>query len=130
MHLSYSTLVPIEALYPTALVLIDIVPNPLDNSYDVELADGKIVRIYTIIREHTIENLGWAVYHHIQRLQESWAKDAMSFLAQISAKKEEDKSEGKQIKDVPIVEIFQKCFFLEDVASLPLGSPREFSDRV
>ncbi|GJR07195.1 putative reverse transcriptase domain-containing protein [Tanacetum coccineum] len=101
MHLSYSTLVPIEALYPTALVLIDIVPNPLDNSYDVELADGKIVRIYTIIREHTIENLGWAVYHHIQRLQESWAKDAMSFLAQISAKKEEDKSEGKQIKDLP-----------------------------
>ncbi|GJR46978.1 putative reverse transcriptase domain-containing protein [Tanacetum coccineum] len=29
--------------------LIDIVPTPLDNSYDVELADGKIVRIYTII---------------------------------------------------------------------------------
>ncbi|GJR32962.1 hypothetical protein Tco_1109194 [Tanacetum coccineum] len=30
--------------------LIDIVPTPLDNSYDVELADGKIVRIDTIIR--------------------------------------------------------------------------------
>ncbi|GJX89720.1 putative reverse transcriptase domain-containing protein [Tanacetum coccineum] len=31
--------------------LIDIVPTPLDNSYDVELADGKIVRINTIKRE-------------------------------------------------------------------------------
>nr|GEU62633.1 hypothetical protein [Tanacetum cinerariifolium] len=30
--------------------LIDIVPTPLGNSYDVELADGKIVKIYTIIR--------------------------------------------------------------------------------
>ncbi|GJS65571.1 putative reverse transcriptase domain-containing protein [Tanacetum coccineum] len=29
--------------------LIDIVPTPLDNSYDVELADGKIVGIDTII---------------------------------------------------------------------------------
>nr|GFC60143.1 hypothetical protein [Tanacetum cinerariifolium] len=30
--------------------LIDIIPTPLDNHYDVELADGKIVRINTIIR--------------------------------------------------------------------------------
>ncbi|GKG04593.1 putative reverse transcriptase domain-containing protein, partial [Tanacetum coccineum] len=30
--------------------LIDIVPTPLDNSYAVELADGKIVGIDTIIR--------------------------------------------------------------------------------
>nr|GEX34047.1 hypothetical protein [Tanacetum cinerariifolium] len=50
--------------------LIDIVLTPLENSYDVELADGKIIGI---------------------------------FLAQISAKKEEDKSEEKQLKDVSIV---------------------------
>ncbi|GKB91260.1 putative reverse transcriptase domain-containing protein, partial [Tanacetum coccineum] len=37
--------------------LIDIVPTPLDNSYDVELADGKIVRIDTIIRGHTLNFL-------------------------------------------------------------------------
>ncbi|GJR04427.1 putative reverse transcriptase domain-containing protein [Tanacetum coccineum] len=30
--------------------LINIAPTPLENSYDVELADGKIVRIDTIIR--------------------------------------------------------------------------------
>nr|GFC47511.1 putative reverse transcriptase domain-containing protein [Tanacetum cinerariifolium] len=39
--------------------LIDIIPTPLDNHYDIELADGKI----------------------------------------ISATKEDDKSEGKQVKD-------------------------------
>ncbi|GJW07928.1 putative reverse transcriptase domain-containing protein [Tanacetum coccineum] len=37
--------------------LIDIVPTPLDNSYDVELADGKIVRIDTIIRGCTLNFL-------------------------------------------------------------------------
>ncbi|GKG20016.1 putative reverse transcriptase domain-containing protein [Tanacetum coccineum] len=37
------------------------------------------------------------------KAQEHIAKGCQVFLAQISAKKEEDKSEGKQIKDVPIV---------------------------
>ncbi|GJR30638.1 putative reverse transcriptase domain-containing protein [Tanacetum coccineum] len=37
--------------------LIDIIPTPLDNSYDVELADGKIVRIDTIIRGCTLNFL-------------------------------------------------------------------------
>nr|GEV97334.1 hypothetical protein [Tanacetum cinerariifolium] len=72
--------------------LIDIVPTPLGNSYDVELADGKIVEI---------------------------------FLAQISAKKEEDESKGKQHKDVPIVRDFPKVF-LDDLPGLPLARPVEF----
>ncbi|GKF66349.1 putative reverse transcriptase domain-containing protein, partial [Tanacetum coccineum] len=37
--------------------LIDIVPTLLDNSYDVELADGKIVGIYIIIRGCTLNFL-------------------------------------------------------------------------
>ncbi|GJS01013.1 putative reverse transcriptase domain-containing protein [Tanacetum coccineum] len=37
--------------------LIDIVPTPLDNSYDVELADGKIVGIDIIIRGCTLNFL-------------------------------------------------------------------------
>nr|GEU47190.1 putative reverse transcriptase domain-containing protein [Tanacetum cinerariifolium] len=69
--------------------LIDIVPTPLGNSYDVELADGKIVRI---------------------------------FLAQIFAKKEEDKSEGKQLKDVPVVQDFPEVF-PEDLPGLPPARP-------
>nr|GEX08072.1 putative reverse transcriptase domain-containing protein [Tanacetum cinerariifolium] len=72
--------------------LIDIVLTPLENTYDVELADGKIVGI---------------------------------FLAQISAKKEEDKSEGKQLKHVPIVRDFPKVF-PADLSGLPPARPVDF----
>nr|GEV08847.1 reverse transcriptase domain-containing protein [Tanacetum cinerariifolium] len=72
--------------------LIDIVPTPFGNSYDVELADGKIVRI---------------------------------FLAQISAKKEEDKSKEKQLKDVPVVQDYPEVF-PEDLSGLPPARPVEF----
>ncbi|GJY97247.1 putative reverse transcriptase domain-containing protein, partial [Tanacetum coccineum] len=67
--------------------LIDIAPTPLENSYNVELADGKIVGI--------------------------------------SAKKEEDKSEGKQLKDVPIIRYFPEVF-PEDLPGLPRARPVEF----
>nr|GEY53425.1 putative reverse transcriptase domain-containing protein [Tanacetum cinerariifolium] len=70
--------------------LIDIVPTPLGNSYDVELADG-----------------------------------CQFFLGHISAKKEEDKSEGKQLKDVPVVRDFPEVF-LEDLPGLPPARPVEF----
>ncbi|GJX23684.1 hypothetical protein Tco_0228129 [Tanacetum coccineum] len=36
---------------------IDIAPTPLENSYDVELADGKIVGIDTIVRGCTLNFL-------------------------------------------------------------------------
>nr|GEX30920.1 hypothetical protein [Tanacetum cinerariifolium] len=38
--------------------LIDIVPTPLGNSYDVELADGKIVGVDIIMRGYTLNFLG------------------------------------------------------------------------
>ncbi|GJR09634.1 putative reverse transcriptase domain-containing protein [Tanacetum coccineum] len=82
--------------------LIDIAQTLLENSYDVELADGKIVGA-----------------------QEYMAKGCQIFLAQISAKKEEDKSEGKQLKDVPIVRDFPKVF-PEDLPGLPPARPVEF----
>ncbi|GJS43631.1 putative reverse transcriptase domain-containing protein [Tanacetum coccineum] len=53
------------------------------------------------------------------KAQEYMAKGCQVFLAQISAKKEEDKSKGKQIKDVPIIRDFPKVF-LED---LPGAAP-------
>ncbi|GKG27219.1 hypothetical protein Tco_0402922, partial [Tanacetum coccineum] len=53
------------------------------------------------------------------------AKGCRVFLAQISAKKEEDKSEGQQIKDVPIIRDFPKVFS-EDLPGLPLARPVEF----
>ncbi|GKD58312.1 putative reverse transcriptase domain-containing protein [Tanacetum coccineum] len=143
--------------------LIDIVPTPLDNSYDVELDDGKIAGIDTIIRGYTLNfldhpfnidlmpvelgsfdviiGMDWLRRCHAvivcdeklvqvpyrnetltfcsnkssnkresrlavisySKAQEYMAKGCQVFLAQISAKKEEDKLEGKQIKDVPII---------------------------
>ncbi|GKE61556.1 putative reverse transcriptase domain-containing protein, partial [Tanacetum coccineum] len=52
-------------------------------------------------------------------------KGCQIFLAQISTKKEEDKSEGKQLKEVPIVRDFPKVF-PEDFPGLPLARPVEF----
>ncbi|GJV55979.1 putative reverse transcriptase domain-containing protein [Tanacetum coccineum] len=144
--------------------LINIAPTPLENSYDVELADGKLVGIDTIIRGCTLNFLNhpfnidlmpvelgsfdiiigmdWLRKYHAvivcdeklvqipygnetlifhgnesnngresrltiiscSKAQEYMAKGCQIFLARISAKKEEDKSEGKKkLKDVPIV---------------------------
>nr|GEW92546.1 putative reverse transcriptase domain-containing protein [Tanacetum cinerariifolium] len=111
--------------------LIDIIPTPLGNSYDVELADGKIVRVDTIMQGCTLNFLNhpfnidlmpvelgsfdviigmdWLrrchaviVFISCLKAQEYMAKGCHIFLAQISTKKEEDRSEGKQLEDVPI----------------------------
>nr|GEV26446.1 reverse transcriptase domain-containing protein [Tanacetum cinerariifolium] len=53
------------------------------------------------------------------------AKGCQTFMAQISAKKEEDKLEGKQLKDVPIVRDFPEVF-PEDLPSLTPARPVEY----
>ncbi|GJZ35341.1 putative reverse transcriptase domain-containing protein [Tanacetum coccineum] len=165
--------------------LIDIIPTPLDNHYDVELADGKIVEVNTIIRGCTLNFLNhpftidlmpvelgsfdviigmdWLRRHHAvivcdeklvrvpfgnetlvfrgaesyigresrltviscSKVQEYMAKGCYVFLAQISATKEDDKSGGKQVKDVPIVRDFPEVF-PEDLPGLPPVRPVEF----
>nr|GEW04280.1 putative reverse transcriptase domain-containing protein [Tanacetum cinerariifolium] len=166
--------------------LLNINPTPLGSSYDVELADGKIVGIDTFIRGCTINfqnhpfntdlmpvelgsfdviiRMDWLRRCHAvivcdeklvqipygnetltfrgnesnneresrlaviscSKAQEYLAKGCQIFMAQISAKKEEDKSEGKQLKDVPIVrdfpeELFDKGFIRP--SSSPWGAP-------
>nr|GEZ17389.1 putative reverse transcriptase domain-containing protein [Tanacetum cinerariifolium] len=165
--------------------MVNIDPNPLGSSYDVKLADGKIVGKDTIIRGCTINfqnhlfnidlmpiELGsfdviigkdWLrkchamivcdeklvqvpygnetlTFHENEsnngresrlaviscsKAQEYMAKGCQIFLAQISAKKEEDKSEGKQLKGIPIVRDFPKVF-PEDFPGLPPAQPVEF----
>nr|GEY25515.1 retrotransposon protein, putative, Ty3-gypsy subclass [Tanacetum cinerariifolium] len=83
--------------------LIDIVPTPLGNSYDVKLAD--------VIS--------------CSKAQEYMVKGCQIFLAHISAKKEEDKSEGKQLEDVPVIRNYPKVFS-EDLPGLPPAWPVEF----
>nr|GEX88669.1 hypothetical protein [Tanacetum cinerariifolium] len=165
--------------------LIDFVPTPLGNSYDVELADGKIVEVDTIMRGCTLNFLGhpfnidlmpvelgrfdviigmdWLRRCHVaivcdeklvqipyrnetltfrsnennngresrltaiscSKAQEYIAKGCQIFLTQISAKKEEDKSEGKQLKDVPVIRDYPEVF-PKDFSGLPPARPVEF----
>nr|GEW99708.1 putative reverse transcriptase domain-containing protein [Tanacetum cinerariifolium] len=128
--------------------MVNIDPTPLGSSYDVELADGKIVGINTIIRGCTISFLNHPfnidlmpvelgsfdviigmdslrrchaviVFISCLKAQEYMAKGCQIFMAQISAKKEEDKSEGKQLKDVPIVQDFPEVFLEDLLARAP-----------
>nr|GEU75484.1 hypothetical protein [Tanacetum cinerariifolium] len=59
------------------------------------------------------------------KAQRYMAKGCQTFMAQISAKKDEDKSEGKQLKDVPIVQDFPEVL-PEDLPGLPPARPVEF----
>ncbi|GJZ27448.1 putative reverse transcriptase domain-containing protein [Tanacetum coccineum] len=59
------------------------------------------------------------------KAQEYMAKGCQVFLAQIPAKKEQDKSKRKQIEDVPIVRDFPGVF-PEDLPGLPPARPVEF----
>nr|GFB96928.1 reverse transcriptase domain-containing protein [Tanacetum cinerariifolium] len=67
------------------------------------------------------------------KVQEYRAKGCHVFLAQISAIKEDDKHEGKQVKDVPIVQDFSEVF-PEDLSALSemkesLEQLQELSDK-
>nr|GEY04907.1 putative reverse transcriptase domain-containing protein [Tanacetum cinerariifolium] len=59
------------------------------------------------------------------KAQEYMAKGCHIFLAQISAKKEEARSEGKQLEDVPVVRDFPEVF-PKDLQGLPPVRPVEF----
>ncbi|GKB77637.1 hypothetical protein Tco_0944532, partial [Tanacetum coccineum] len=59
------------------------------------------------------------------KAQEYMAKGCQIFLAQIPAKKKENKSEGKQLKDVSIVRDFPEVF-PEDLPGLPSTRLVEF----
>nr|GEU35455.1 reverse transcriptase domain-containing protein [Tanacetum cinerariifolium] len=109
--------------------LVNIDPTPPRSSYDVELADGKIARIDTIIRGCTINFLNhpFIIDSMPVELGSFDVIIEMDWLRRchISAKKEEDKSEGKKLKDVPIVRDFPKVF-PEDFPGLPPARPVEF----
>nr|GFB51914.1 putative reverse transcriptase domain-containing protein [Tanacetum cinerariifolium] len=59
------------------------------------------------------------------KVQEYRAKGCHVFLAQIFATKEDDKPEGKQVKDVPFVQYLPEVF-PENFPGLPLARPVEF----
>nr|GEU73204.1 putative reverse transcriptase domain-containing protein [Tanacetum cinerariifolium] len=164
---------------------IAITPTTLDHYYDVKLADGRIIRLNSILRGCTLNFLNhpfnidlmpvelgnfdaiigmdWlAKYHAVivcterivripwgneiliihgygsdqgnetrlniiscAKTQKYIQKVCHVFLAHITTKETEDKSEKKRLEDVPIVQNFPKVF-LEDFPGLPPTRQVEF----
>ncbi|GJW49178.1 putative reverse transcriptase domain-containing protein [Tanacetum coccineum] len=112
--------------------LIDIVPTALDYDYDVELADGKIIRVNTIIRGCTLNFLNHPLNIDLMPLElgsfdVNWygLVGCHVFLAHVTAKKAEDNSEEKRLEDVPIVRDFPEVF-PEDLSSISPTRQVEF----
>nr|GEU72627.1 hypothetical protein [Tanacetum cinerariifolium] len=96
---------------------IAITPTILDHYYDVELADERIIsdrvnktRLNIILCTKT---------------QKYMLKGCHVFLAHITTKETEDKSNKKRLENVPIVRNFPKVF-PEDLSGLPLTRQVEF----
>nr|GEW84721.1 putative reverse transcriptase domain-containing protein [Tanacetum cinerariifolium] len=93
----------------TFSVLLDVAPFTLETSYAVELADGRI-------SENAI--LRGSKYHAVIVYDDKIVRIPYG-------DEEEDKSKGKQLKDVPIFRDFHKVF-PEDLPGLPPARPAEF----
>ncbi|GJR08138.1 putative reverse transcriptase domain-containing protein [Tanacetum coccineum] len=164
---------------------MDITPSTLDHYYDVELADGRIIGLNTILRGCTLNllnhpfninlmpvelgsfdaiigmdwlakyqaiimcaekivcipwgnetlivhgdgsNRGHEARLHIisySKTQEYMLKGCPVFLAHVTTKEVEDKSEKKRLEDVPIVRDFPEVF-PEDLPGLPPTRQVEF----
>ncbi|GJU97401.1 putative reverse transcriptase domain-containing protein, partial [Tanacetum coccineum] len=94
---------------------IDITPSTLDHYYDVELADGRIIRLNTIIRGCTLNFLSHPFNIDLMPI-ELGSFDVI--IAHVTTKEIEDKSEKKRLEDVSIVRDFPKVF-PKDLPGLP-----------
>ncbi|GJS02704.1 putative reverse transcriptase domain-containing protein [Tanacetum coccineum] len=117
-----------------------------DSNIITELADGKIIGVNTIIQGFTLNfmnhpfnidlmsvplgsfdviiGMDWLTkYHGVIIYDEKIGCDV--FLAYITMKEAKDKSEGKRLKDVPIVRDFPEVF-PEDLLGIPPARQVEF----
>ncbi|GKA91833.1 putative reverse transcriptase domain-containing protein [Tanacetum coccineum] len=119
---------------------IDITPNALDHDYVVELADGRIMGLLskyqavipygneTLIIRGDGSNQGRETRLNIiscTRTQKYMLKGCQVFLAHVTTKEAEDKSEEKQLEDVPILRDFPEIF-PEDLPGIPPTRQVEF----
>nr|GFB85902.1 hypothetical protein [Tanacetum cinerariifolium] len=130
-----------------------------DHHYNVEIADGRIIGVNTIMRDCTLNFLNhpfnidllsvelgsfdvivgmdWlSKYDAVIACAEKLVcipfgneiltiRGCHVFLANITSTKDEDKSKGKQLEDVPVVQEFLKVF-LEDLPGIPPTRQVEF----
>ncbi|GJZ69269.1 putative reverse transcriptase domain-containing protein [Tanacetum coccineum] len=138
----------------TFSTLLDIIPDTLDVSYAVELAEGRINETNTMLRGCTIGILGHRFNIDLMpvelgsfdiiigdrsdkgkkltlsiisctKTQKYMEKGCQVFPAQVTKKETEVKSNEKRLEDVPIVREFPEVF-LEDLPGLPPARQVEF----
>nr|GEV63980.1 hypothetical protein [Tanacetum cinerariifolium] len=135
----------------TFSALLDVAPSTLDTSYAIELADGRVSKTNIVLRGCTLGLLGhpfnrdlmpaklgsfdviismdWlAKYHALIICDEKVVRIPYRdevYLAQVTSKKAEDKSEEKRLEDMPIIREFPEVF-LEDLPGLPPARQVEF----
>ncbi|GKD32781.1 putative reverse transcriptase domain-containing protein [Tanacetum coccineum] len=121
--------------------LIDITPTTLDHYYDVELADGKIIGINTIIRGCTLNFLDYPFNINLMPVElgsfdviivMDWLAKyhavidcAEKIVPHVTIKETKDKSGEKRLEDVPIIQDFPEVF-PEDLPGLPSTRQVEF----
>ncbi|GKB00661.1 putative reverse transcriptase domain-containing protein [Tanacetum coccineum] len=98
--------------------LIDIIPTTLDHGFDVELAD-EMGSFDVII------SMDWLSKYHVVIVCDEKIVRCHVFLAHVTTKKAENKSEEKRLEDVPIVRDFPKVF-PEDLPGIPPTRQVEF----
>ncbi|GJW34294.1 hypothetical protein Tco_0054326 [Tanacetum coccineum] len=131
----------------TFSALLDVAPSTLDTSYAVELAETNVVlRCFTlgllghpfdidlmpvevgsfdIIIGDNCDDESKLNIISCMRTQKYNQNGCQVYLAQVTSKKAEDKSEEKRLEDVPIVQEFLKVF-PEDSPGLPPARQVEF----
>ncbi|GKD09670.1 putative reverse transcriptase domain-containing protein [Tanacetum coccineum] len=110
---------------------IDITPSTLDHYYDVELADRRITRLNgneTLIVHGDGSDQGNETRLNIiscTKIQKYMLKGCHVFLAHVTTKATEDKSEEKRLEDIPIIRNFLEVF-PEDLPGLSTTRQVEF----
>ncbi|GJW82325.1 putative reverse transcriptase domain-containing protein [Tanacetum coccineum] len=130
----------------TFSTLLDIIPDTLDVSYAVELADERISKTNTVLRGYTLGLLGhpfnvdlmlvelgsfdviigmdWLANHHAVIVCDEKIM-RIPYGDEVLIKETEDKSEEKRLKDVPTVRDFSEVF-PKDLPGLPPMRQVEF----
>nr|GEW00603.1 putative reverse transcriptase domain-containing protein [Tanacetum cinerariifolium] len=143
-----------KSFVSTALcALLNIAPTALDNHYDAELADEKIIGVNTILRGCTLDFLNhlfnidlmpvplgsfdvsigmdWFMeYHAVIVCDEKivrvlFRNETLIFQGKRNDQEAEDKLEGKRLEDVPIIRDFPEVF-PKELSGIPPARQVEF----
>nr|GEZ45026.1 hypothetical protein [Tanacetum cinerariifolium] len=125
-------------VWTTFSTLLDIIPDTLDISYAVKLADEESLKLIPCLKAVIrIVSMDWLVNHHVVIVCDEKimripygdevliVQGCLSFLAQVTKKETKDKSKEKRLEDVPTVRDFPEVL-PEDLSGLPPTRQVEF----